>query len=94
MFDYLAAGTGRVDLLENTVVYLMAFETPPDGSISGRVCLEGEGDHSGITVTLTPGGDVEYTDAGGRVRVRWAVRRDVHGGGDEVRVVGEPGVRR
>ncbi len=65
MFDYLAAGTGRVDLLENTVVYLMAFETPPDGSISGRVCLEGEGDHSGVTVTLTPGGDVEYTDAAG-----------------------------
>ncbi len=64
-FDYLAVGTGRVDLLENTVVYLMAFETPPDGSVSGRVCLEGEGDHSGITVTLTPGGDVEYTDAAG-----------------------------
>jgi len=69
MFDYLAAGTGRVDLLENTVVYLMAFETPPDGSISGRVCLEGEGDHSGITVTVTPGGDVDYTDAAGMYEI-------------------------
>ncbi len=64
-FDYLAAGAGRMELLENTVVYLMAFETPPDGSVSGRVCLEGEGDHSGITVTLTPGGAVEYTDEAG-----------------------------
>jgi subtilisin-like proprotein convertase family protein len=64
-FDYLAAGTGRMDLLENAVVYLTALETPPDGSIAGRACLEGEGDHSGIKVTAMPGGNFAYTAVDG-----------------------------
>jgi subtilisin-like proprotein convertase family protein len=64
-FDYLALGTGRVPLLENTVNYLTALETPPDGSIAGRACLEGEGDHSGIKVTATPGGNFAYTAVDG-----------------------------
>jgi len=66
MFDYLAAdAAGRVELLENAVTYLTAEESTPTGSISGQVCLEGEGDHSGVEVRAYPGGNVGYTDAQG-----------------------------
>jgi subtilisin-like proprotein convertase family protein len=64
-FDYLAAGAGRVDLLENAVSYLLAQEAPPTGSIAGQVLLDGEVDHSGVTVTAMPGGQFAYTDAAG-----------------------------
>ena len=64
-FDYLAGGSGIIDLLENAVTYLMAQETPPDGSISGTVTLEGMGNHSGVTVTSYPGGGSAVTDATG-----------------------------
>lgn len=55
-FNYGAAdATGRKDLLENTVTYLVTPESQPDGSMSGTVMLAGETNHSGVTVTLTPG---------------------------------------
>ena len=64
-FDYLEGGAGIVDLLENTVTYLMTPEGTPDGSISGTITLEGETNHSGITVTVTPGGASIVTDVSG-----------------------------
>lgn len=65
-FNYTAAAApGRVDLLENTVVYLLTPETPPTGSISGIVMLEGETDHSGVRVTADPGGEYAFTDVTG-----------------------------
>jgi subtilisin-like proprotein convertase family protein len=55
-FNYLAAGAGIIDLLENAVTYLTAQEVTPEGSISGAVTLEGQTDHSGVTVVGNPGG--------------------------------------
>ena len=65
-FDYLAGEhAGMMALLENAVTYLMTLETPPEGGISGQVCLEGMTDHSGILISTTPGGGSAYTDASG-----------------------------
>jgi subtilisin-like proprotein convertase family protein len=65
-FDYLAGeASGVMALLENTVTYLMAQETPPAGSISGTVILEGETNHSGVTVVADPGGASVVTDVSG-----------------------------
>jgi subtilisin-like proprotein convertase family protein len=69
-FDYLAAGAvGRVKLLENAVVYLMAQGSSPTGGISGVVHLEGATDHGGILVEVEPGGTATYTDASGHYEV-------------------------
>jgi subtilisin-like proprotein convertase family protein len=65
-FNYTAASVAqRVDLLENTIIYLLTPESPPTGSISGTVMLEGETDHSGVRVTAYPGGAYAFTDASG-----------------------------
>jgi len=64
-FNYLAAGAGVVDLLENAVTYLTAQEVTPEGSISGTVTLEGHTDHSGVTVVSSPGGASDVTDVSG-----------------------------
>jgi subtilisin-like proprotein convertase family protein len=64
-FDYLSAGTGVLDLLENAVAYLMAPESTPTGRIGGMAFLEGQTDNSGIKVTATPGGSFAYTDVSG-----------------------------
>ncbi len=65
-FDYLAGAYGAmVALLENTVTYLMALETPPEGSISGTVTLEGQTNHSGVTVVADPGGASVVTNVVG-----------------------------
>jgi subtilisin-like proprotein convertase family protein len=55
----------RSALLENTVVYLLADEPPPNAGITGNVHLGTAPDHSGTTVTLTPGGLTAATDAAG-----------------------------
>jgi len=69
-FDYLAGDhEGMMALLENSVSYLMAQEAPPEGSISGQVCLEGMGDHAGITLTAYPGGQVAVTCATGHYTI-------------------------
>jgi subtilisin-like proprotein convertase family protein len=69
-FDYLAAGSsGRIKLLENTVVYLTSQGSSPTGGISGTVHLEGETDHSGILVVVEPGGAEAYTNAAGHYEV-------------------------
>jgi subtilisin-like proprotein convertase family protein len=69
-FDYLAAGAvGRVKLLENAVSYLTSQGSSPTGGISGAVHLEGETDHSGVLVTVEPGGGTAYTNASGHYEV-------------------------
>jgi len=65
-FDYLAGeASGVMALLENSVTYLMTQEGTPDGSISGTVTLEGQTNHSGVTVTAYPGGASAVTDVSG-----------------------------
>ena len=64
-FDYAEGGAGITDLLENAVTYLMTQEGLPEGSISGTVTLEGQTDHSGVTVVTQPGGATATTDASG-----------------------------
>ncbi|MCK4680568.1 proprotein convertase P-domain-containing protein, partial [bacterium] len=65
-FDYLAGeASGVMALLENAVTYLMTQEGTPDGAITGQVTLEGETNHSGITVTAYPGGASIVTDVSG-----------------------------
>jgi subtilisin-like proprotein convertase family protein len=68
-FNYLAAGTGRMDLLENAVAYLMAPESTPTGRIGGMAFLEGQSDNSGIKVTAAPGGSFAYTDVSGQYEI-------------------------
>ncbi len=69
-FNYGAANAaGRKDLLENTVTYLITPESLPDGSISGHVFLEGESDHSGVKVTVSPGGQNAFTDVNGSYQI-------------------------
>jgi len=68
-FNYAAAGAGRTDLLENTVVYLTAQESTPTGGIAGTAMLEGMADHSEIKVTAYPGGSHAYTDAAGHYAI-------------------------
>ncbi len=68
-FNYAAAGTGRTDLLENTVVYLITQESAPTGGISGVVTLDGETDHTNILVTASPGGASTYTNPAGKYSI-------------------------
>ena len=51
-FNYSAItdAAGRKDLLENSVVHLLAEEPPPVGMMSGYVYLFGQYDHSGVVV--------------------------------------------
>jgi len=69
-FNYASVdATDRVSLLENAVVYLMAQESVPTASISGRAMATYQGDHSGIKVTAYPGGDYAYTDVDGTYEI-------------------------
>ena len=64
-FNYsAAAGDGRQDLLENTVLWLI---TPEFGtaSVSGTVTLYGEDDHSGVLVQALPNGSSMVTGTDG-----------------------------
>jgi subtilisin-like proprotein convertase family protein len=63
-FNYLAAGAERSALLENAVAWLL---TPEAGncSIAGTAHLSGMADHSGITVTVLPGGATTTTGSDG-----------------------------
>ena len=63
-FNYLAAGAGRYQLLENAVQWLT---TPEVGncSVSGHVLLAGQTNHAGVTVTATPNGGTTTTAADG-----------------------------
>jgi len=63
-FNYAAAGAERVQLLENAVLWLMAVEVGPC-SVSGTALLEGETDHSGITIRAIPNGGSTTTAADG-----------------------------
>jgi len=66
LFDYLAGEpAGMAALLENAVTYLLAQESEPVGTISGQVCLGGMGEHSGILVAVSPGGNSTYTGTTG-----------------------------
>ncbi len=64
-FNYAAAAAGRMDLLENAIVYLTTPESTPTGGIDGHVTLSGQANHSGVLVTASPGGASAYTDASG-----------------------------
>ncbi|MCD4689964.1 proprotein convertase P-domain-containing protein, partial [bacterium] len=65
-FNYGAAeATGRMELLENTVTYLLAQESTPDGSLSGTALLAGESNHSGVAITVEPGGASTVTAENG-----------------------------
>ncbi len=69
-FNYAAAeATARVDLLQNTVVYLTAQESLPTAGISGTVLLQGQLDNGGIMVMAYPGEDFAYTDATGHYEI-------------------------
>lgn len=64
-FNYAAAATpAREQLLENAVVYLLTEELG-NCSVSGRVTLQGQQNHSGVTVTATPNGGTVTTGADG-----------------------------
>lgn len=65
-FNYSAVtdAGGRKDLLENSVVHLLAEEAPPTGSMGGYVHLSGETDHSGAIVD-NGAGRADTTDAAG-----------------------------
>jgi subtilisin-like proprotein convertase family protein len=63
-FNYAAAGEGRMDLLENAVLWLLTPEMG-NSAVEGQVLLAGEDDHSGITVRATPNGGTTTTDASG-----------------------------
>ena len=65
-FNYLALDeTGRVDLLENAVVWLTVDEPAGTGSISGHATLANATDHSGVLVELSPGDVSVITGADG-----------------------------
>ncbi len=64
-FNYAAAGAGRAELLENTVTYLLAQESLPEGSMSGTALLAGESNHSGIDISISPGGGATVTGEDG-----------------------------
>jgi subtilisin-like proprotein convertase family protein len=69
-FNYAAAAaSGRKDLLENTVVYLITPESAPTGGISGIVTLQGEIDNINILVTVSPGGASAYTNKDGEYSI-------------------------
>jgi subtilisin-like proprotein convertase family protein len=66
-FDWKVVGdaTTRVQLLENTVQYLLAQEAAPTSGVAGRAYVAGEPDYSGVTVTLSPGGASVVTGPSG-----------------------------
>ncbi len=66
-FDYsnLTDAETRKDLLENTIVHLLADESTPEGSVSGRVELAGEPTYEGVVVRTSPMGLADTTDASG-----------------------------
>ncbi len=65
LFNYSSADAAvRSLLLQNTITYLMAQEVG-NCSVSGTAILNGEGDHSGITVSANPGGGTTVTNAAG-----------------------------
>jgi subtilisin-like proprotein convertase family protein len=66
-FDYkvVADATTRGHLLLNTVAYLLASEPVADAGISGVALLANHLDHSGITITLSPGGATATTASNG-----------------------------
>ena len=63
-FNYAAAGEGRMDLLQNAVLWLL---TPEIGNcaVEGTVLLAGEDNHAGIEVKAVPNGGQTTTDASG-----------------------------
>jgi len=63
-FNYSAAGTGRVELLQNAVNWLLTPEFGTSG-VQGTVQLQGEANHGGITVRAVPGGASTSTAADG-----------------------------
>jgi len=63
-FNYSAVGTGRVDLLQNAVIWLLTPEYG-DCGVQGTVLLQGETDHSGTTVRAVPNGGTTVTAADG-----------------------------
>ncbi|MEZ4389404.1 MAG: C25 family cysteine peptidase [Candidatus Krumholzibacteriia bacterium] len=67
-FCYGSAGEGRMDLLENAVIWLL---TPEMGTsaVEGHVLLAGQDNHGGITVRATPGGGSTVTDASGAYQI-------------------------
>ncbi len=65
-FNYLALDAiGRVELLENTVAWLVATESLPTAAISGIIELSGETDYSGTLVELSPDGGSMVTGPDG-----------------------------
>jgi subtilisin-like proprotein convertase family protein len=66
-FDYanITDTESRKSLLENTIVHLLAEESTPDGSVSGRVELAGEADYEGVIVRTSPMGLADTTDESG-----------------------------
>ncbi|MBN1824697.1 MAG: carboxypeptidase regulatory-like domain-containing protein [Candidatus Eisenbacteria bacterium] len=64
-FNYSsAAAADRILLLENTMTYLTALEMG-DCSVSGTVTLEGQSNHSGVTVQAIPDGGSVVTGQNG-----------------------------
>jgi len=66
-FDYANVNDteARKDLLENTVVHLLAGESTPEGSIGGQVTLSGGASAEGVVVRTSPTGLADTTDASG-----------------------------
>jgi subtilisin-like proprotein convertase family protein len=66
-FDYanVTDAANRKDLIENTIVYLLAEESVPEGSVSGVVELAGEATYEGVVVRTSPMGLADTTDASG-----------------------------
>lgn len=52
--EALDAAVGR-QLVENTLAFLLAPESPPTSSLAGRVTLGGQTDHSGVLIALSNG---------------------------------------
>ncbi len=83
---------GRRDLLENSIVHLLADESEPTGSMSGYVYLSGETDHSGAVVD-NGAGRSDTTDAAGHWSIEslhngtYHVTASMPGYGDSTRTV-------
>jgi subtilisin-like proprotein convertase family protein len=64
-FNYAAMeAAGRRRLLQNSVAWLLAQESG-HGSVTGRVTLHGQTDHSGVMVKFLPGSRTVLTDQSG-----------------------------
>ncbi|MDD5719335.1 MAG: C25 family cysteine peptidase [Candidatus Krumholzibacteria bacterium] len=63
-FNYAALAEARIQLLENTVLWLLTPEFG-DCAVQGTVLLAGQQDHAGITVRALPGGGSTLTAADG-----------------------------